>query len=462
METYSKNMASLFNGFRIDNCHSTPIHVAKYLLDCARKVNPNLYVVAELFTGSEEKDMKFVCELGINSLIRESMSAWDNQEFSRIIHKYGGRPVGSFMMDANSASPTWLYENNDAVILHRGSVPHALLMECTHDNETPIQRRTLYNFLSNSASSCMSTCAFGSVKGYDEVYPDLLDIVNETRMYDGKDIYQGISDIKKILVRLHVSMAQNNFGEIHVDQRGEVLSVTRYNPISHEGFLLISHMGFQKTIVFDFETVLSEVDMEIVFQASVQPLDDICPRSDNDTLRGIPCSANFGSSTNNYSISSLVLERKTLLHFKKLDPGEIYLFKFRPTRSARDSIMNLENDLKFNYMTANAVLLDSERIMDGTADLSFSIDELNCLLFKTEPEEIDSTHGDSVYEIPGFGKLAYAGFAGWAFPIRNIVSENNLGHALCHHLRDGKWPVQFIKHRLEKYDYSDFLAIVAY
>ena len=95
MTGYVQSLAKSFDGFCIENCHSTPLHVGVYLLDAARIINPDLYVCAELFTGNEDADTHFVSRLGINSLIREAYNGYDPKEFSRLLYRYGiGKPIG--------------------------------------------------------------------------------------------------------------------------------------------------------------------------------------------------------------------------------------------------------------------------------------------------------------------------------------------------------------------------------
>lgn len=95
MTRYVTSLAEIFDGFRIDNCHSTPLHVGVALLDAARTVKPDLYVCAELFTGNQEMDTHFVSRLGINSLIREAYNGYDPKEFSRLLYRFGvSKPIG--------------------------------------------------------------------------------------------------------------------------------------------------------------------------------------------------------------------------------------------------------------------------------------------------------------------------------------------------------------------------------
>lgn len=150
MKRYTQLMAWIFDGFRIDNCHNTPINVAEGLLDAARQVNSNLYLVAELFTASEERDNYFVNRLGINSLIRgtvgcsrwvglglgpsfwnyivpaflsaEAMFASYPRELGRLVFKYGGSPVASFIPPSSHA-------------VLKPTTTNALFMDATHDND---------------------------------------------------------------------------------------------------------------------------------------------------------------------------------------------------------------------------------------------------------------------------------------------------------------------------------------
>lgn len=95
METYIRRMASVFQALRVDNAHGTPLHVAAAMIDAARNVRPQLYVNAELFTGSLDRDVEYVSRLGINSLVREAMQAGSPGELARGVYSYGGSPIAS-------------------------------------------------------------------------------------------------------------------------------------------------------------------------------------------------------------------------------------------------------------------------------------------------------------------------------------------------------------------------------
>ena len=67
------------------------------MIDAARKVNPNLYICAELFTPSEDMDLLFVRKLGINSLIREAIHARNTEDMANMMHRFGpSKPLGGY------------------------------------------------------------------------------------------------------------------------------------------------------------------------------------------------------------------------------------------------------------------------------------------------------------------------------------------------------------------------------
>lgn len=231
MTTYCELLAGMFDGFRLDNCHSTPIEVGVAMIDAARVRNPNLLVVAELFTGSEDMDLLFVQKLGINSLIRELMNGFDPKEQSRLIYRHGvGKPVGS--MDSSCltspdvlASPTGKGPSRPCVVTPIfGSAPHATLMDVTHDNQSILDKRSAEDALATGALATFSFSAIGSNKGFDDLYPKLLDLVSDTRLYDvgGQGVDRGIGRIKRILNHLHTEMILDGYSEGHVHQENNV------------------------------------------------------------------------------------------------------------------------------------------------------------------------------------------------------------------------------------------------
>ncbi|GAM43277.1 Gdb1 homolog [Talaromyces pinophilus] len=446
MAKYTRLMAKYFSGFRVDNCHSTPLPVAEYLLDEARKVRPNLTVFAELFTGSEETDYAFVKRLGLSALIREAMQAWSTAELSRLVHRHGGRPIGSFELDLpTGSSPA---SNEQETIAHiRQSPVHALFMDCTHDNEVPAQKRDARDTLSNAALVAMCASATGSVMGYDEIYPKLIDLVSETRLYTSKFSESetlevgpgegGIGGIKKLLNELHTKMGKEGYDETYIHHDGEYITVHRVHPKTRKGIFLIAHTAFPgygsgngilapTHFTGTHAKLLGSWKLEV--DVSDESRKDVL--KDQNSLRGLPSKV-VGIEGATVSING---DDADIFVTEHLIPGSIALFEtWTPSAEHADGFDN--------YITSGA----------DEAFSKLDLIDLNFFLYKCEAEERDSSNGqDGVYSIPNHGPLVYAGLQGWWSILENIIRYNELGHPLCDHLRQGQWALDYIVGRLER------------
>ncbi|OAX84920.1 glycogen debranching enzyme [Emergomyces africanus] len=459
MARYTRLMAKYFAGFRIDNCHSTPLAVAEYLLDEARHVRPNLVVFAELFTGSEEMDYLFAKRLGLNALIREAMQAWSTAELSRLVHRHGGRPIGSFDIDLPTADCPG-EDNMNLTIQGSGrrenlkrirEVPvQALFMDCTHDNELPAQKRKAQDTLPNAALVAMCASASGSVMGYDEIYPEHLDLVHETRLYDpalqeaeeesGEDMSAvvgegGIGGAKKLLNQLHTKMAVDGYDETHIHHEGDYITVHRVQPNTRKGIFLVAHTAFpggeQGCAKLDpVRLAGTKAKLLGAWKLEVDDSDDMKKRvlSDKQYLRGLPSRV--------LNLDGVQVEDKgkeTVISISgEFPPGSITL---------------LETWIPGVDLSENL----SAFITSGADNAFGNLDliDLNFVLYRCDAEEKDSSDGkDGVYNIPNFGLLDYAGLQGWWSVLEPIVKSDDLGHPLCDHIRNGQWAFDFIVGRM--------------
>lgn len=439
MRKYVEQTATIFDGVRLDNCHSTPIAVAQYMLDAARKIKPNLYVVAELFTNSDLTDNIFVNKLGITSLIRECMSAWDSHEVGRLVYRYGGEVVGSFRGDKPRP---------------RKLAP-ALFLDLSHDNPHPIEKRSLYDLIPASALVAIATCATGSTLGYDQLVPHHINVVSENRLYMAKSdpkYSSGIGEAKRAFNKLHFSLAKEGYSQVFVDQVDpDIVAVTRFNPKTMESVILISYTAFSWPADHAFALgkgiTVPGMAHSILLEAYLKHRNGgkyIHPteyEKDSKVINGLS-------------------EYETIFH-ENISIDKCSMIQAVPTgNSVR---LNLTENFRPGCVVAirivnrNSVRVAAEQLLTKYADIEkavyrLDLSDLNFALYRCSGE------GGPTYNVPNFGDLVYQGLQGVMSILNEIAAKDDLGHPLCTNIRAGPWLGDFLVARLKSRPSTNYLG----
>uniref|UniRef100_A0A8D3BRN5 Glycogen debranching enzyme n=1 Tax=Scophthalmus maximus TaxID=52904 RepID=A0A8D3BRN5_SCOMX len=466
MRKYTEITAKHFHGVRLDNCHSTPLHVAEAMLDAARAVRSDLYVIAELFTGSELIDNVFVNRLGIISLIREAMSAGDSHEEGRLVYRYGGEPVGAFVQP--SLRPLM------------PSIAHAMFLDVTHDNECPIQLRSALDSLPSSAIVSMACCATGSTRGYDELVPHQISVVKEERLYpkwnpsapptSAGEVgpQSGIIAGKVALNKLHQELAAQGFIQVYVDQvDADVVAVTRHCPSTHQSVVSVCRTAFWNPKTHQYNANVPPMFIpgkieEVVLEARTVERHAGSYKKDEAYINGM----------SEYTVEikeHIPLQESTVVKqgevtskgrsefvqeitFQKLTPGSVIAFRISLDPTAQTMVGVLRYYLsQFSPKYRRGSMADEhppDALQRPLAQLMsrLTLADLNFLLFRCDSEEQED--GGGCYNIPGWETLKYGGLQGLMSVLADVRPNNDLGHPVCANLRQGDWLIEFVSNRL--------------
>ncbi|KAF1745389.1 hypothetical protein MXB_3007 [Myxobolus squamalis] len=512
MEKYVISMANCFDGFRIDNCHSTPIHVLEFLIDSSRRIKPNLILIGELFTDSELEDNLFVNRIGLTCLIRERMSASSLTELCHMVHRFGGIPIGSF------------FESKSSCVKVKPAVTRAILTDMTHDNECLFIKYSPFEYVPSCAFVAMASCPIGSVRGFDEIVPYQVDtnfnlilqinVVSESKLYstwleseiiiDSPLLFSqfirsansngkigsglGIVHLRKFMNQFHTKMQLEGFNQIYVDQVSpSIVTVTRNNPSSGVRYVLISNHALEKlsneklTIAkkehFMFPPPIStewqypEISIPgIIEEVLIEAYMVYC--EDNQDVQQ---DTNYICASNQFCVYSQT-------NFKAENSKVLFLIYFLMTHvrvSNSADFSSVTSHVSLPYFPPGSVIIfkvslhgnSIKKIHEVENKLSNINNSINLIINRKTSILISYSSNakkkkmmifvvqnilfpilvhsyTKVYLVKHLLIIQYIG-------IQNILSKikstNDLGHPLCKNLRDGYWLLDFIVTRLGDY-----------
>lgn len=321
------------------------------------------------------------------------MAAWDSHEEGRLVYRYGGIPVGAFFV-----SPERPIAPN---------IAHALFLDLTHDNPSPVEKRSVFDLLPTAGAVGMACCATGSNRGYDELVPHHIHVVDEERQYQewGKQVSHdtGMITARKAINLLHGEMAEQGFLQVYVDQmHPDVVAVTRHSPKTHQSIVLVAHNSFGKPALdcgptgvhpLAFEGNLDEIIFEghISHKTGAQFQLPIAFKKDEKYINGleeyvIPTKEHI--SLNDSSIfgkTPRVTDTHTELYFDNLRPGSVVAIRASLKEYARGPLEKLVKTID-DFLHKRGGYLELKKVVSKldlgkTQQISFICSENFLILF---------------------------------------------------------------------------------
>lgn len=164
MNEYTKQMARVFDGFRLNNFHSTKIDTAKFFINSAMQANESLFLFTELFSNSLKCDVNFCLKVGVHRLVRELQ---DYNSLTNIINL-----IQDYVQEGSSfaAQIPPLCENNYEITYLKASKPLPIIFDQTYENPTYFQKFNIFVQLPILAIENFVSLMTGTTRGFDELF----------------------------------------------------------------------------------------------------------------------------------------------------------------------------------------------------------------------------------------------------------------------------------------------------
>jgi glycogen debranching enzyme len=474
MTTYVRQNAIAFHGLRVDNCHSTPLHVLRHMTAVARSQRPDIILIGELFTGSVEKDVEYVRTCGLNLLIRDALfksvrvacSSKNIVFLSLPPHaSYGsGNDLlslgGSLVHNSGCAQPSHLSSfGSRNLLVHWGvrqpmllkapTCPPCIIFDITHDNESPVPSRGSAYVANLMTLVCAQTCAVGSTRGVEELISHKISVVDERRLYPMPALLSlsNLWPLRKALSKIRAEMNDADYSTCHVAAVGPLIVIRRLrkHDLNQYVFILRSGVGDSDAELPPVRVDGSNCSVKFVFNMSMQHQ----PSSPAAELQGAwamvqpspAVSISFGDEGLPHALGSISLGHSSVhvaLDKRHFVEGCVLALHVSLREEGVAAIQNCSFDHVFHVV--------------GDAIQEADEHEIAYALFCCDPEERALSHNArGCYAIDG-RVLPYAGIHGFcsAFDCVRNQSRVNMDHNVLQHFQQGLWSIDFTANRLKE------------